>query len=85
MPWLSCGASRPTPCRPDACRLFARLWSACAALPAAPELHPAEALAALKTTEAELTALGGSYDPDLAAAIGLVNGVFPGARLIRLQ
>jgi len=52
---------------------------------AVPELDPAEALAALQATEAELTALGGSYDPGLAAAIGLVNGVFPGARLIRLQ
>ncbi len=52
---------------------------------AVPALDPAEALAALKTTEAELTALGGVYEPELAEAIGLVNGVFPRTRLIRLQ
>ena len=47
---------------------------------AVPELDPAAALAALQAVEAALTALGGAYDPDLADAIGLVDGVFPGAR-----
>jgi len=34
-----------------------------------PELDPAEALTALQATEAELTTLGGAYDPDPADAI----------------
>jgi hypothetical protein len=50
-----------------------------------PELDPAEALTALQATEPGLTTLGGAYDPELAAVIGLVNGVFPRTRLIRLQ
>jgi hypothetical protein len=54
-------------------------------VPSAPELDPAAALAALKATEAELTALGGTYDSELAAAIRLVSGVFPGARMVELQ
>jgi hypothetical protein len=41
-----------------------------------PELDPAETLAALQAVEAELTALGGYYGPNLADAIGLVSGVF---------
>lgn len=58
-------------------------------LPVAPELDPAQVLAALQTVESELIALGGAYDPDPAAAIGLVNGAFPGglpplSRLSRL-
>ncbi len=52
---------------------------------ALPELDPAEALAALTATEAELTALGGIFDPDVAAAIGLVGAGFPGARLIEVR
>jgi hypothetical protein len=50
-----------------------------------PELDPAAALAALQATEAELTALGGAYEPELADAIGLVSSVFPRTRLIRLN
>jgi hypothetical protein len=50
-----------------------------------PELDTAAALAALQAMEAELTALGGSYEPDLASAVGLVSGVFPGTRLIQFQ
>jgi hypothetical protein len=49
--------------------------------PAAPELDPAETPAALQAVEAELTALGGNYDPDLADAIEVVTCVFPGIRL----
>lgn len=47
-----------------------------------PDLDPVAALAALQAVEAELTALGGAYDPDLADAIGVVSNAFPGARLV---
>jgi hypothetical protein len=68
-----------------------RMAAACAIalrlrpLLAAPELDPGAALAALQATEAELTALGGIYDSDLADAIGLVNGAFPGTQLIGVK
>ena len=52
---------------------------------AAPELDPRAALAALQAMEAELTALGGVYDPELSDAVGLVNGAFPGVRLIGVK
>lgn len=46
-----------------------------------PALDPAAALDALQAVEAELSALGGVYDLELANAIGLVNGAFPGTQL----
>jgi len=51
----------------------------------APELDPAAVLAAMRAVEAELTALSGSYEPDLVAAIVLVSAVFSGARVIQLK
>jgi hypothetical protein len=39
-------------------------------------------LVALQAVEAELTGLGGAYDPELAYKIGLIQGTFPGARLV---
>jgi hypothetical protein len=52
---------------------------------AVPDLDTAEALSVLQAMEAELTALGGAYDPDLADAIGLVGAAFPGAQLIEVR
>ena len=51
----------------------------------APELDPGAALAALQATEAELTALGGVYDSELADAIEAVTSAFPGARLLAMR
>jgi hypothetical protein len=52
---------------------------------AGPELNPSEALAALLVAEGELNGLGGRLDRELAEAIGLINGVFPDARLVKVK
>jgi|SRR5208337_1789535 len=52
---------------------------------ATPDLDPAAALGVLQAVQAELTALGGAYDPELADAIGPVNRAFPGAQLVKVQ
>ena len=49
-----------------------------------PELDPAASLAALKALEAELTASGGHYDPELADLIGLLDA-FPGSQLVNIK
>jgi tubulysin polyketide synthase-like protein len=39
---------------------------------------------ALRAFECELAALGGRYDPELAAGVAMVETTFPGARLIKV-
>ncbi|GEM_PF-3170432 len=51
----------------------------------APKLDPARALTALQQLERDLIALGGRPDPELAAAVELVERVFPGARLVQVK
>ena len=48
-------------------------------------LDPAAALVALRAVEAELSALGGFYDPQLCNIIGLVKSDFPGALLTEIR
>jgi hypothetical protein len=43
----------------------------------------AEILDALRDFERELIAQGGVYDTELAAAVGIVQSTFPGARLVK--
>jgi hypothetical protein len=50
-----------------------------------PSFDPAQAVVALQAAEAELTALGGTYDPELADAITLVTDAFPGGRLVGVR
>jgi len=45
----------------------------------------ADILRTLRVFERELIALGGEYDWELAQAIAKVEGVFPGARLVRFS
>jgi TubC N-terminal docking domain len=51
----------------------------------APEMDPAQALAALQNVEAELVALGGTNDADLAEAIGLLTGTLPDTKLLGVR
>jgi len=48
------------------------------------QLDIAEALPALRVVEAELKAQGAQPDPELAAAVELVNGTFQTARLVKV-
>jgi hypothetical protein len=50
-----------------------------------PELDATAVLTSLQAVETELTALGGASDVGLADVIGLVDGAFPGARLIEVK
>jgi hypothetical protein len=45
----------------------------------------ASILAVLRDIERELAAIGGSLDPELADAVEMVERIFPGARLIKIQ
>lgn len=46
---------------------------------------PETILRKLESFEAQLIALGGAYDPELAEVIGLVNDAFPGSRLVEVR
>ncbi len=46
---------------------------------------PVEILTALQNFERELTTLGGAPEPELAAAVAMVEGAFPGTRLVEVR
>jgi len=46
---------------------------------------PSSILAVLLEIEGELIALGGAPDPDLAETVALVEGIFPGSRLVGVR